>query len=400
MKPRPVSARRDPVFRQPGPDGRFAVPGAAGEILLVPGTAAPLLPVDLPAALRGRVREQVAWRQLKDLAGLTPALQEMRPYGGSAAETWGRVLVVDSAQMREWRQQAGSVCRALLPDYLALPAAADLWVVVNDGGNVRVRQGLTDGFSAEADLALLLLQRALVDTGTVPRAVLFLEGELSGLAEVLSAKRIPVLHDMSKLAALGVSRPTVLSHGELAADLRIDAQAARARLRRRILPWRWPILAGLLAAGLWAAGQEREISRINQQTAELRRETDTLVRDHFLPTGPLLDVRAQVSRALATRQAEVAASAGRVSPLLLLGQVSDVIAASPADLRQISYQQDGGLEMELWLTDFATVDRLVGALVVVGVAATVREARVRDDSREGSGVRVLLTLRTQHGQGE
>ena len=132
---------------------------------------------------------------------------------------------------------------------------------------------------------------------------------------------------------------------------------------------------------------------MNQQTAALRREIETVVRDHFVPTGPLLDIRAQVSRVRAVRQAEVATAAGRVSPLLLLGQVADVLTASEAVTHLASYQRDSGLELELRLADFAAVDRLISALEAAGIAAEVREARVSDTAREDGGADENVRLR-------
>jgi len=386
-----------PVFLHLAPNGRFPASKGTDRVLLVPGAEVPLLPVQLPAGVQGRAREQVAWRQLKDQVGVTPEGSEMRPFGGHKDGEWTRVLVVDALQMQGWRQQAGGDCRALLPDYLALPAAADLWVLETSESGLRVRLGLTDGFTAEPELAQrmltgLLAQKQALPQAVLPRAVLLLPGDdLPWLVDMLRGADIPLLRQITAVEALGLSRPTVLAHGEMAADLRIDARAARARLRRQILPWRWPLLAAMLLAALWGSGQELEIRRMNQQTADLRREIEIVVRDHFVPSGPLLDVRAQVSRVLAARQTEVAAATGRVSPLLLLGQVADVLADSDVDPQQASYQHDSGLELELRMADFTAVDQLVGALEAAGIMVEVREARVSDQAGE-SGVRLRLGL--------
>ncbi len=94
-----------------------------GHVALVPGALVPLLTLDLPDRLRGQVREQVARRQVRDQLG-TQSTVEMRPFQlpGTAAD-WTRALVADADHLAGWRGAAGAGCRAVLPDYLALPAA-------------------------------------------------------------------------------------------------------------------------------------------------------------------------------------------------------------------------------------------------------------------------------------
>jgi general secretion pathway protein L len=396
MSRRATAPQQAPAFERPNAAGWFPAGKTANRVLLVPGAEVPLLPLNLPGGLQGRAREQVAWRQLKDQIGLTPEGSEMRPFGGGKGGEWSRALVVDAVQMQGWRQRGGGDCRALLPDYLALPASSDLWVLDASETDLRARLGLVDGFTAETALAQLMLSRLLHENQALPKAVLLLGGDLPWLEELLTEAEIPLIRESKAVAGLGLPVPKILAHGEIAADLRIDARAARVRLRRQIRPWRWPLLAGALAAALWSIGQDLEIRQINQQTAALRREIETVVRDHFVPTGPLLDIRAQVSRVLAARQTEMATAAGRVSPLLLLGQVADVLASSEAVPHLVGYQRDSGLELELRLADFAAVDRLIGALEAAGIAAEVREARVSDTvGEDGAGnenVRLRLGL--------
>jgi len=371
---------------------------AAGHIALVPGAEAPLLALQLPPGLQGATRELVAWRQLQDQLGLTQKTAEMHPFcGEDKPASWTRGVVAAVDVMHRWRGLLDPGCRAMLPDYLALPAAADLWVLVVQDDKVRLRLGLLDGFSSELDLAQLMLRQMLADADVPnPKAVLMLEGTLPGLDELLAARDIALVQKMSGLKPLGIAPPVVLGHGELNADLRIDARAARAGLRRQVLPWGAAALAAGLMIGIWAMGEGLEIRQMQRERAVLQDNTEALVRDHFVPAGPLLDIRLQVSQALAARQAEATAGSGRVSPLLLIGQVADVMVAIGVPPELLTYSQIEGLVLEVRLADFAALDQLVAALETAGIAVQPRGARVVEDGV--GGVRAALHLHPKPGE--
>lgn len=405
MTSRPSASPPTPAtaFVRLGANGRPET-DPAGRILLLPGVDLPLVPVDLPRGLRGQARDQVAWRYLRDQMGLDHSQVEMRPLTLSAAgrkpDTWDRVLMVDASRMRQWRQ-TGAAARAILPDYLALPAAPDLWVVctpeTSSDMGVQARFDLTDGFSCDADMAPLMLTRALEDLPP-PRALLHLGTSAPWLDTLMEKHEIALVRDPGALAPLGVTPPQVLGHGELACDLRTDPRAARDRLRRRVLPWRWPALAAMLAAALWTVDQSLQIRHLEQGTAQIHSEITQITRDYFVPNGPILDVRAQVSRSLAAAQADARANARQVSPLVLFGQVADVIRATGAQPELASYTATEGLEMELRLDDFAAVDRLVAALAAAGITTDLRDARAGNG--ENTSVRIALRLTPTTGDAQ
>ena len=380
-------------------DARQSGPAAVGYIALVPGADAPLLALHLPPGLQGGAREQVAWRQVQDQLGVTPKQVEMRPYIGEGTAHWTRVVLASSDLMTGWRAKLTPGCRAMLPDYLGLPAASDLWVLAAQGDRIRVRLGLADGFSGEADLAhKMLAQRLATVDVPKPKAVVLLEGELPGLQALLAEHEIALVQERSGLTPLGIAAPVLLGHGELSADLRIDAYAARAGLRRQGLPWVAALLAAGLMVGIWAVGESLEIRQMQRHHAALQQNVESLVRDHFVPSGPLLDVRLQVSRALAARQGEVAAGAGRLSPLLLIHQVADVMVDAGLQPEAVEYRQDDGLVLDLRLGDFAALDHLVTAFERGGIAAEPRGARV-DEAAVG-GIRTKLHLQVHQSERE
>ena len=386
-----------------GADDRPAA-DPAGRLLLAPGAEAALIRLDLPRGLKGPAREQVAWRYLRDQMGLGPEQVEMRPWSadkGAAAE-WDRVLLVDAARMALWRA-GGERASAILPDYLALPAAQDLWVISGTDIGISARLGLRDGLSCETELAPALLARALEDAlaaDAAPKAVLCVGATPGWLSDLLQPHDIPVAADMAALAAHGIVAPERLAHGELLADLRSDPRAARDRLRRRVLPWRWPALAAMLAAAIWAGDRMIELRALDQGTDALRAEITQITRDRFVPAGPILDIRAQVSRALAAAQAEAQNADRSVSPLVLLGQASDVIRAQGAEPDLIAFTALDGLEIELRLADFAAVDQLVAALANAGIDTDLRDARTTSGAggEDAGGVRVALRLTPMQGE--
>lgn len=385
-------------------------PQASGYIALVPGGDAPLLALHLPAGLQGAAREQVAWRQLLDQLSVTPEQVEMRPYiRGISSPSWTRVVVANADLMAGWRALLQPGCRALLPDYLALPAAADLWVLQVQGDQLRARLGRRDGFSAELGLAELMLGQLLADADMVkPKAVLLRQGDLpQGLQQRLAEQGIPVVADIRGLKPLGIAPAVVLGHGELSVDLRRDARAARRQLRRQLRPWGAAGLAAGLMMAVWASGEVLAIRQLQRDQALLVDHTETLVRQHFVPAGPLPDLRLQVSRALAARQAQVAAGAGRLSPLLLIGQVAEVMVAQQIQPEALSYEQGEGLVLALRLVDFAALDQLVAVLDQSGIAAEPRLARVIESGTEAGGIRADLHLQLkqagrveQRGEGD
>lgn len=377
-----------------GPGGLRAVPiGAAASgrhVALVPGADAPLLTLDLPAGLRGAAREDVARRQIRDRLGPAGDGVEMRPFPPGAPD-WSRAVIAARTDLARWRAAAGPGCRAVLPDYLALPVAPGLWSLGApvSGDALRVRLGEADGFAAEPELAALMLSRAL-EAGA-PRAVYApdpLPETLPGaLAEVLAGAGVPVVRDAGGLAALGLPAPV---WPEAAVDLRDDPRAARAALARQVLPWRWPLLIGALAAALWAGVQVSQTRDLRAAEAEARAGILADLRAGPIPEGPILDIRAQLSRALEAQAEAGAARAEGAAPLALLKRAALVIVERGAVPERMVLAQEGALVLDvtLFLPDFAAAEALQAALEAAGLGLAVQAA----DTAPGGGVRLALRL--------
>ena len=357
----------------------------APHVALVPGEDVPLMALALPSGLGGAARERVARRQVADRLGLPGETLDIRPFAppGTGAD-WERVLVAARERIESWRQEAGAeTCRAILPDYLSLPAAEGVWTLHFDDGRVIARLGPADGFTAETQLARLQLGRALASDP--PRAVLVQGAPDPALAALLSQADIPVHDSAAGLEAAGLPVPAPVESG---VNLRETATAAMERMRRAVRRWRAPVVLATLALALWAGGTWVQIDRAEREARALREATTALVRRTFLPSGPILDIRAQVSRRLAELQGAAQETDRGGGPLELFRQAAPAFAAPGITLRDVTYRQGIGLEAELTAEDFAAVDALAEALRAEGLAAEVVESLTDDDG----AVRARLRL--------
>lgn len=365
------------------------------QIVLVSGVDVPLFRLDLPAGLRGQAREQVARRQLTDRLGLHGDQVDMRPFApGSGAEKWTRVLIADPQNLSQWRSFA---CRAVIPDYLSLPSTDGVWTVGSDtvpeGDLIMARLGSQDGFTVVPPLLVPMLDRALIETGK-PRA-LFLMEPLPQVEEWAAAHDIPVAQSAQDLSALELPALGVLTHDELSCDLRQDPMAARARLASQVLPWRWPLLAAGLAAGLFAATQIVATQRLQADTSRITQKTQALVKQHFVTSGPVLDARVQVSRVLAQLRGAAQGQGGQTDPVQLSWRVAEVVAATGAIPETMGYLAGDGVSLALRLPDFAATDRLTEALKQAGMKVELLDSRASTDA---DGVRAEFRILPQEAQ--
>jgi len=379
----------------PPPRGRF--------VALVPGADAPLMQVDLPPGLRGTARETVARRQLTDRLGDAVADTELRPAPlAGAGGAWKAMLMVRRGDLARWREMLaphGRAVRAILPDYLVLPAAEGVWTVRTQDGtdpSVQVRLGPGDGFSAEPAIAAVTLERALQQEGRArPRAVLRLGPALPALDEALDAALAehPGIARATAPEALprDMPRPQVLAHGELALDLaqplRDPRREMEARLRGAVLP----VVLLALAAAIWAAASVIEIRQLREETRIVQERNLALGREAFLPSGPLPDIRMQVARLIEERRAALRSGpdADPERALTRLKRASAILSETgTARLDGVVLQPDGRVMLELRLPDFSSLEDLAEALRAAGLAVE-RGPSASDDT---GGVLATLTL--------
>lgn len=371
--------KRTPVLWRPG----TPVPNGA-HVAVIPGTSLPLLPIALPDRLRGMARMRVAERHLIEQLSLPADDFEMHPYTAKGAKTWARVLVTDADAAAAWRTSLGSGCIALLPDYLTLPTAPDVWSLDVQDGRVAARLGLEDGFCAEPDLALALLAAA-----PAPKAILRLGDAEPALDDWLNARPLPIHtdEDAAKKAGHILLRWSEATGG---INLKDPPSAIYDRLRARISRWRVPVIFGILAAVAWLGSVVLETTRYRQESARDQTRMMALVREHFVPSGPVLDVRAQVSAVMA-RAAEPVQTDAKVLPALTQFQIAGpVFASENIRLVSASFRQDTGLVTTVEASDFAALERVAAALQDAGFRVQQLDSRAQQTGGVVSRLRLEM----------
>ncbi|MBO9463897.1 hypothetical protein J7443_01520 [Tropicibacter sp. R15_0] len=355
------------------------------QVTLVSGCDVPLVHLDLPPRLRGQAREQVALRQLSDKLGLKPDQIAMRPFVSGLdpkkKAPWNTVFAAEKAWLADLQKLPG---RAVLPDYMSLPAALDLWVVqpaeIDGHPGLSLRFGPDDGMTALIPLAIAAM-RQTIENGPAPKAILAI-GNLPEQVSTLAADAsVPVVTDVKELDRFQIN-PKTLGHGELELDLRSNPAAAKDRVEKQIRPWVWAGLAASLAAGIWAGGEWLALQRNQSQSRDLANLITSEVQETFTKGAPVLDVRLQVTRALDAMKATDEAPTKPLDPLDMGVQIAQILHAAQAKPELVRYDEKDGMRVVAILSDFASVDTLAEAIRAEGYTVTLRDSRT-ETSRDG-----------------
>lgn len=376
MTARRVQGR--PVFWRLGEPG----PPQGAHVALAPGTELPLLQLDLPDKLTGIARDRVAQRMLAERLALPLDGLELRPWQRKG-RPWTHAVVCDAARLSDWRGRLSPACTALLPDYMAVPCAPGIWAVEASGGLVRARLGVEDGFTAEPALAALQLEEAAEQEK--PGAVLRLGDDAEGVDAALGALGVPIFQDEGALAKAGHSRPLRWAEAVQGLDLKAPPSAGFDRLRRRVRAWSAPVAAAVLALAIWLAGIWAETEALRDRATTARAEAEAMARTHILPSGPILDLRAQVTAAL---ESAAAPAAPETDPLLLFQTAAPLLAGESVALQAVSYRADTGLVAAVELTDFGALEQLVADLRAAGFEVE----QLDSGARQAGGVAARLRL--------
>ncbi|WP_172299506.1 type II secretion system protein GspL [Pseudoruegeria sp. HB172150] len=351
-------------------------PPTTPHVALAPGADLPLLPVDLPDGIKGRARDRAGCRKLAEQLALPPDRVELHPFR-QPQRPWSRAIAADPAQLSEWRHALGRGAHALLPDYLALPCANGVWTVEVTGDTVRARLGPEDGFTAEPELAALLLERAI---SSPPQAVLRLGAPHEAIDSALRATRVPLHASAETLAQTG---HRLLRWPDATRGCNLRAPLARRRTLHR--NWAPPAAVAGLALATWLTGVAFETRDLQYRDATARHDTEAMLRAHVLPTGPILDIRAQVDAALAKSPHSPPAD-----PFHLFQRAAQDLAT--ATVRSVEYSADTGLIATVETGGFAELEALARSL-----RGRMFAVEIRDPTTSDNGVSASLTLTAATG---
>lgn len=351
-------------------------------VALVSGADAPLLPVTLPPGLTGAARERVAERQLIEALSLPSSSFEMHPIQTKGEKTWSRIVLVEAERAQTWRAQLSPSAVALLPDYMALPTARGLWSIHVQAEHVVARLGPEDGFSGEVELAGSQLARA-----KEPKAILRLGDGHAALDDVLAGFDLPILNQVSEIKSHGLK---LLRWADCIGglDLKAPPSAAIDRIRASLKRWRTSVLAASCAAAAYIGTLWIETRQAETEAALADRRIQSLVRQHFVPAGPILDVRAQVSSALeAALEPDVIQIQG--IPALTQFQIAaETLTRDGAQVLNALYEPETGLETAVAADSFSILDDIIIGLQDADFLVEQIESR----SEQSGGVVARLRL--------
>jgi len=291
--------------------------------VLAPADRCSYAAVELPEMSAARMHQALRWAAEDAIAG-DPEAQQVVATG---RESDGRMgcLIAARAELDKWRAGAPRPPERIVPDAACVPWQPGRISLLPVNEQVLVRYGATDFDRMEPDLLPTLIPDLIAGMASQPRLVWLGERVPEALGG-LPVEVEPV--DSSWLVLLGsealgeTGRRCNLARGDYAPDGSNPAAGG----------WRRLALAAGLAVTLLLADALVELAvldRQNKQTEDLLRER---AQQLFPELGPLVRPRAQLERALASRQSGAADRFMRlisaVNPLL-----SGVDAVQVASLR-------------------------------------------------------------------
>lgn len=349
-------------------------------ILAVPGVESPIMDVTLPEGVHGEARRRIARQQIADRIGVPPDGIVVCPFDAAGGAAWTRVIVMDAQTLERWSAEAGKACRAVVPDYLLLPAEPERLSVDLRDGCVVARIGDADGFSAPVGVAARIMARAL--------APLELRSALVG--HNVPGEVVAVIEGAGLDVRQGADVfPANLYQAEAPCDLRQAVAASGAPEGFGL--WATAAALALLAFAVWAASVFMETRAIERQRLALAAETESVLRQGLVPSGPLLDVRTQVSRRLADLEPQ-----GRErDDLIALGLLSRVTVAVFGKGFEVTsiVVNDQSLSLDLTGPDFESAEVLASDLSSAGLENRVDTLRARDSG--GVEARFTVLPRTE-----
>ena len=362
-------------------------------VLLVPGEDAVVLDFEMPASVRRGAADRIMFYSVQDVVSeeMVDIHLVRLPSERDAAPDRRKAIVTSRVRMSAWLEQvnhAGAQLAAMVPDYLALPWEPGGWTVKVESDRLRARFGRFDGFAAEAELGVSILERRWKDTPTAPERIRLLVEPATtqhAMAALLAWLDATGISASPEILPAGVPQ---LRHGELDANLIVGAFSESLTLLQEIARWRLPL--GLAAAALlaWAFDVGLALREERAEIERLDRRIEEIFRAEFVPAGPIVNLRIQTARSLEALRARSATPREASSFLALLAASGETLPEGARRISRLSYR-DHVLTAEVTLADFRTLETLETALANNRLTVEVESSTASGDE----GVDATLNLR-------
>jgi type II secretion system protein L len=359
-----------------------ARPERGAAVIAVPGEHVSALSCQIPPNLRGKNAQNVALQAVQDAVAspLSETGLIVLPGTGPART----VLACAQAKLAEWaalRARHNQRAARVLPDYLCLPwQEGTLSLSAPDAGRLIVRTGALSGFSGAPGLVIQMLG-LLRRQGHDVTALTLAQPEARALPE-LSAE----------LSAWGVPAHTATQAANPPQGSLLPGAGQALGLSPRMQAWGVTAGAGLIAALLWAANTQSELTALNRQTVQLRQANLDFARQELGLSGPVVDLRLQVERALTALKTAAQDSSAQMGLPEFLRLAGPVLAAQGVTVTQLRYGAQV-LSLSVETPDFAQLERLRIALQSAGVSAQI----LRSVGSGAGGVQAELRLTPEDG---
>ena len=376
-------ARSGPVQSGPVADA-LSASQARRVVLLVPGSEVTLAEPELPVRGGARLAQAVPFALEEQLASDVESLHFA--VGARTAGSVGTpVAVVARSQLDRWHGQcdaAGIHPDAAYADSTTLPSTPGSCTLLLDEPSLYVSRA--DGLPFVLDAAPLGAALDLViaepgATGEVSEHVTFYttpteyerhRGVIEGLRERTATLQVNLLPD----GPLPLLAPQAATAAGI--NLLQGAYAPRSSLGTKVREWRLP--AALAAATALVFVTTQAVSFWQSSRAE--KALDAQIAEIFaqaLPGQPVVDVRAQMQGALASR----GAAGGGLLPVVSV--LAQAIAQAPSTRIEAMSFRGNALELRLTAPTVESLDGIKQAMSRDGITVELQSATPRDGVVEG-----------------
>ncbi|MEJ2060695.1 MAG: type II secretion system protein GspL [Gammaproteobacteria bacterium] len=314
--------------------------------VLVPGRDVLLSHADIPSRNRAQVERALPYA-LEEWLIEPPETQH---FAWRQATSGVDAAVVSRARLEDWLARltgAGLQPELLVPETLALPWQAGEWSLLLSGDQAWLRTGPHAGQACDRDVLPVLitsLWEQFTEDDRPQRLRLWcLDGDAPADLP-LPVERVPAPDSVLRVFTV---------EGEVL-NLLSGAYAPRARLSRRLGPWR----SAAVAAGIWLlsafAVHGVDYFRLAHEAAALQRQIDAVYRQAVPGSHRIVNARVQMQQALDA----LSDGAAQGGPLGLLAPSAGVFAnTAGVHITKLTYR-NGRLSLDLTAPDIGTFDTL------------------------------------------